>query len=82
MMYPNSLEKVDEDVLVEEEILLDEELADTGVGNAAQLVVYNDDHNTFDWVIQCFQEVLQQVFWLVVRAQEVQPTPILFMEIT
>ena len=59
MMYPNSLEKVDEDVLVEEEILLDEELADTGVGNAAQLVVYNDDHNTFDWVIQCFQEVLQ-----------------------
>jgi len=48
----------EEEVLVEEEILLDEELADTGVGNQAQLIVYNDDHNTFEWVIQCFMEVL------------------------
>lgn len=23
----------------------------------AQLIVYNDDFNTFDWVIQCFMEV-------------------------
>ena len=29
--------------------LLDEE---------SQLLIYNDDHNTFDWVIQCLVEVL------------------------
>lgn len=23
----------------------------------SELIVYNDDHNTFDWVIQCFVEV-------------------------
>ncbi|MCE2789932.1 MAG: ATP-dependent Clp protease adaptor ClpS [Saprospiraceae bacterium] len=38
----------DEDVLVED---------DTHIGDVAQLIVYNDDHNTFDWVIQCFMEV-------------------------
>lgn len=53
-----SLATTDEETIVEEEIELDEELADTGVGNQARLVVYNDDHNTFDWVIQCFMEVL------------------------
>lgn len=25
----------------------------------SRLVVYNDDYNTFDWVIQCFVEVLK-----------------------
>ena len=29
--------------------LLDEE---------SQLLIYNDDHNTFDWVIQCLMEIL------------------------
>ncbi|MEZ4988617.1 MAG: ATP-dependent Clp protease adaptor ClpS [Saprospiraceae bacterium] len=43
-----------EEVLVEEEIEVD----DTSTGEPAQLIVYNDDHNTFDWVIQCFVEVL------------------------
>lgn len=38
-----------------EEVLVEDEI-DTG--HKAQLVVYNDDHNTFDWVIQCFMEVL------------------------
>jgi len=28
----------------------------------AQLVVYNDDFNTFDWVIQCFMEVCNHSF--------------------
>lgn len=28
----------------------------------AQLVVYNDDFNTFDWVIQCFMEVCNHTF--------------------
>lgn len=39
-----------------EEVLLAEELTDTG--ESAQLIVYNDDHNTFDWVIECFMDVL------------------------
>ncbi len=39
-----------------EEVLLLDELED--VGTVSQLIVYNDDHNTFDWVIQCFMEVL------------------------
>ena len=41
-----------------EEVLLEEDLEDTGMGEHAHLIVYNDDHNTFDWVIQCFMEVL------------------------
>ena len=36
----------------EEEIALQEL-----IGNHAKLIVYNDDHNTFDWVIQCFVEI-------------------------
>lgn len=39
-----------------EELLIDE-LVDTG--EVSELVVYNDDHNTFDWVIQCFIEVVK-----------------------
>ncbi len=37
------------DVLVEEDI---------GSGGPAYLIVHNDQHNTFEWVIQCFVEVL------------------------
>lgn len=36
-----------------------EELEDVSVGMPSLLIVYNDDHNTFDWVIQCFMEILQ-----------------------
>jgi ATP-dependent Clp protease adaptor protein ClpS len=43
------------DVAVLEEILEE-------VGNQSQLVVYNDDHNTFDWVIECFVEILEHSF--------------------
>lgn len=39
-----------EDVLV---------LEDHTTGTTAQLIVYNDDYNTFDWVIQCFIEVCE-----------------------
>ena len=28
----------------------------------AKLVVYNDDFNTFDWVIQCFMEVCNHTY--------------------
>lgn len=41
----------DEDVLVKEKL-------ETQVEDPAELVVYNDDVNTFDWVIQCFTEIL------------------------
>jgi ATP-dependent Clp protease adaptor protein ClpS len=43
---------------VEEEVLVEDEVTEDSTGNPAQLIVYNDDHNTFDWVIQCFMEVL------------------------
>lgn len=41
-----------------EEVLVEDEVEDTGIGEPAQLIVYNDDHNSFDWVIKCFVEVL------------------------
>ena len=40
---------------VEEVAVLDE----VETGKIARLIVHNDDVNTFDWVIQCFQEVLK-----------------------
>lgn len=40
----------------EELLTIEEEITDNG--EPAFLVVYNDDHNTFDWVIKCFMEVL------------------------
>lgn len=50
MIKFHTQEETDVDVL--EEILED-------IGNQSQLVVYNDDHNTFDWVIDCFVDVLR-----------------------
>lgn len=43
-----------------EDLLVEDEIADTE--GPAFLVVYNDDHNTFDWVIRCFMEVLNHTF--------------------
>ncbi len=40
----------DEDVLV---------MDDIGTGLPSQIIVYNDDHNTFEWVIECFMQVLR-----------------------
>ena len=39
-----------EDVLVAED--------DTGTGDHSFLIVHNDNHNSFDWVIQTFVEIL------------------------
>lgn len=39
-----------EDVLVEDEVT---------TNLTSQLIVYNDDYNTFDWVIQCLMEVCE-----------------------
>ncbi|MTB49363.1 ATP-dependent Clp protease adaptor ClpS [Lewinella sp. W8] len=41
----------------QEDVLLDEDV-DVGTGEPADLIVYNDDHNTFDWVMKCFVDVL------------------------
>lgn len=41
----------------EEEVLLEEDI-DIDSGEPADLIVYNDDHNTFDWVMKAFMEVL------------------------
>jgi ATP-dependent Clp protease adaptor protein ClpS len=54
MLENSHLFEEDIDVLIEEEI---EE--DIGTGEESQLIVYNDDHNTFDWVIKCFMEILK-----------------------
>jgi len=50
MIKPWMLTEVEEDtdVLIEEEI---------STGYSSQLIVFNDEHNTFDWVIKCFMEV-------------------------
>jgi ATP-dependent Clp protease adaptor protein ClpS len=50
----------EDDILVEEDIDIDlaEELSDIGTGNQAQLIVFNDDVNTFEWVIKSFISVL------------------------
>lgn len=39
-----------EDVLVETEL-------ETSHGKHAELIIYNDDYNTFDWVIHCLMEI-------------------------
>jgi len=49
MIYNNNVQEL-EDVLVEEEI---------STGSLCELIVYNDDYNTFDWVIECFTEILK-----------------------
>ncbi|MCH2085034.1 MAG: ATP-dependent Clp protease adaptor ClpS [Saprospiraceae bacterium] len=51
MLYDSTVEEL-------EEVLVEEEVEDTDSGRVSQLIVYNDDHNTFEWVIQCFMEVL------------------------
>ncbi len=43
--------KEQEDVDVLEEVLED-------TGNISHLIVYNDDFNTFDWVIRCLMDIL------------------------
>ena len=49
-MVPNHAFDTEEEILVEEL---------TDVGSESELVVYNDDFNTFDWVIECFVDVLE-----------------------
>ncbi len=47
-MNPAYIEEVDEATVL-----------DVDQTRVAQIVVYNDDVNTFDWVIECFVEILR-----------------------
>lgn len=49
MLY-DSQNKEQEDILVEEL---------TTNGEQTQIIVLNDDYNTFEWVIECFMDLLQ-----------------------
>jgi ATP-dependent Clp protease adaptor protein ClpS len=49
-MSPDTLTWEEEDVLVDDLTEHDQ---------PAQLIVYNDDVNSFDWVIECFMTVLR-----------------------
>ncbi len=48
--YEKPLREEEEDVLVEDDI---------GSDMPAHIVVYNDEFNTFEWVIECFMAVLR-----------------------
>lgn len=54
MSYYADIEEVE--VLEDVEIEIDQ--SDIGIGNVAYLIVYNDDVNSFDWVIESFVDVL------------------------
>jgi ATP-dependent Clp protease adaptor protein ClpS len=49
---PSTTWEQDEDVLIEDEVSIGGDLP-------AYLIVYNDDVNTFDWVIESFMDVLK-----------------------
>ncbi len=51
MLYNNGFDEQLEELLLEDEQI--------SLGKQGQIVVYNDDHNTFDWVIECFMEILK-----------------------
>ena len=48
---PGTWEEIEEDVLVED-----------SVGNLSELIVYNDDINTFDWVIESLMDICSHSF--------------------
>ena len=55
----NELDNVFSDAITE--VLVEEEKKATEL-QLSQLLVFNDDFNTFDWVIQCFMEVCNHTF--------------------
>ncbi len=42
--------------------LEDDVLTEEYIGEVSEIIVYNDDVNTFDWVIECFMEVCKHSF--------------------
>lgn len=45
-----------------EEVLLEEVEQEVESGKDTQLVVFNDDFNTFDWVIESFIDICKHTF--------------------
>lgn len=47
-------------MLLDEPVITEEELSDVSIDDLlnSSLVVYNDDFNTFEWVIECFCKYL------------------------
>lgn len=43
-----------------QEDVLEEVAVSSGI--VAQVIVYNDDVNTFDWVIECFMDICDHTF--------------------
>lgn len=41
--------------------IIDEEIGETKIGDILgySLIIYNDDHNTFEWVIECLCKYLK-----------------------
>ncbi len=54
MNIDNTLSIDEEVMVVESEVLTTTE--------TSQLIIYNDDHNTFDWVIECLMEICNHTF--------------------
>ena len=48
---PEIWKDLDEEVLIEDH-----------AGEVSEIIVYNDDVNTFDWVIECFVDVCKHTF--------------------
>ncbi len=53
----------------QEEVLIEELTTD---GEMTQIIVLNDEYNTFEWVIECFMDILQhsneqseQLAWII-----------------
>ena len=42
-----------------DELLLEDIAVDSGNDTVSQIVVYNDEFNTFQWVIECFIDILK-----------------------
>ena len=57
MPYNPLLPDEDIDILIEEEIS-----DDTITGEMSKLIVFNDDVNSFEWVIECFTKILKHTF--------------------
>jgi len=48
---PGTWEAIEEDVMVEDQL-----------GSLSELIVYNDDVNTFDWVIESLMDICRHSF--------------------
>lgn len=53
----------------QEEVIIEELTSD---GKLTQIIVLNDDYNTFEWVIECFMDILlhsneqsEQLAWII-----------------